>query len=971
MTILRDPFATKSIGWWNRLIEPLPLVQNSDTRQKSQLLASVLLMLLLVILVLYLSRLPLHQTLDLEVVSRLVLVVFILISYRFSRRGYYKVICLSAAVVGSLALFGLASVQGAPAGLHILNYLIVVIIFVSLFLSARLTLAIFAAQMIGLVVWAGLIGSASALKVLDEPISFNLALGLIVLLTTHYRGVLEAAHQAQLAASETRFRTLIEQTPVAITVSGDMRFKYVNAAFARLHGFEQAADLIGQPVLDCIAPEYHAQTIAWSAQRQADTAAAGAAHEIVNIRRDGTTFYALETVTPVQLADGPATIAFIQDITERKQIEDALQQSEERYRRLVETSPVGIFIHQEGVIVFANPAALILYGASSAEELVGQPALSVVHPDYHAAVTARIQQMAGAEAQVPLLEQKHVRLDGTVFDVEVAAISFMLHGKLAIQTVVHDITEQHKAVLALKESETKFRTFVEQSADGILLVDERGYIAEWNAANERLTGQRREAVVGQPYWDFHFRMVLPEKRSPELYEYLKTLTLNLVQTGESPLVSQPVEAKHYLPNGTLRVALQTVFPIKTERGYCIGSISRDITERKQAEESLRQSEARQRALLDAVPDLIFRKHRDGTFLDYHAGNPAELAVPPEQFIGRKTEEVLPPEAAARHTNAVARALQTGDMQTYEYTLTVGGQLMDYEARMVVCGSDEVLAIVRNITERKRTQQQAFELALERQRVKVLETFIQDASHDLKTPLSVVQLSTHMLRRITDRAYRQLEMLSLQSSGRRPEQLSSALTEIAETMGGLYQRIDSLDSSAQRLNYLVSSLLEITRLEHQPQGSRSRQDLNALIHDLVDSHQSLAVAREQVMQFEPDQTLPPIMLDSDNFPRVIQNLLRNAVQYTPQWGKIRIRTYQQDRQAVLEVSDTGIGIADADLPHIFERFYRADKARSTDKGGAGLGLAITKHIVETHGGHITVESTPGKGSTFRVFLPLED
>jgi len=1097
MTILRAPFTPvrKASAWWNRLIEPYPSVQDADTRQKSRLLASMLLTLLLIILTLYLVRLPLHPSFDWEVVSRLVLGVIVLICYPFCHKGYYKAICLSAAIAGSLALFSLATVQGGPSALYILNYLVIVLIFVSLFMPVRVTLAIFAAQMGGLILWAGLVNSPTR-AVLDAPFSFNLALGLIILMAARHRDLLEAARQAQLKASEAQFRALIEQTPVAIAVVGEMQFKYVNDAFAQMHGYEKAEELIGQPPLDRIAPDYRAAVTARSAHPQPGLMS-GTAHEVVNLRNDGTPFYGLGTTTRVQLADGPVTIAFVQDITERKQTEIALQESEERYRRLIETSPDGVLVHQHGTIVFANPAALALYGADTPADLIGKTMLSRVHPDYQPVIAERIRRIVGAKGQVPFLEQKHLRLDGSVIDVEVAGASFSLHGELAVQIVIRDITErkqmaelltqernllrtlidnlpdfiyvkdrgsrfvttnvahlavlgaatlddvvgktdfdlfppelasryfddeqqimqsgkpllayeepirgdsgterwavstklplrdtagnmiglvgitrditeQRHTILALKESEAKFRAFVEQSADGITLVDEQGNIVEWNAANERLTDQSRDTVVGQPYWDFHFRMLPPEKRSPAMYESLKTTTLTILQTGQSPLLTHPVEARQICPDGTIRTALQTIFPIKTEQGYRIGSISQDITDRKLAEEALRQSEARHRALLTAIPDLIFRKHRDGTFLDYHAGSLVDLAAPPDQIIGRKTAEVLPPESAERHQRAVERALETGEMQTYEYTLPINGQLMDYEARMVVCGPDEVITIVRNITERKRTQQQAFELALERQRVSVLETFIQDASHDLKTPLSVVQLSAHMLRRITDRMFGQVEALS-QCAATSPVQLATALTEITKNLGAVYQRIDSLEGSAQRLNYLVSSLLEITRLQHYPNVHRSPQNLNSMVSELISNYQPLAVAKEQVLQFEPDNTLPSLMLDPDNFPRVIENLVKNAVQYTPQWGRIRVSTYQQDQQAVLEVSDTGIGIVAADLPRVFERFYRADKARSTTNGGAGLGLAITKHIVEAHGGQVVVESTPGAGSTFRVSLPIE-
>jgi signal transduction histidine kinase len=116
-------------------------------------------------------------------------------------------------------------------------------------------------------------------------------------------------------------------------------------------------------------------------------------------------------------------------------------------------------------------------------------------------------------------------------------------------------------------------------------------------------------------------------------------------------------------------------------------------------------------------------------------------------------------------------------------------------------------------------------------------------------------------------------------------------------------------------------------------------------------------------------LPPVMGGVTELQRALRHLILNALNYTPDGGRIDMATFHQDDHVVFEVRDNGIGISDAELPFIFERFYRADKARSTDTGGSGLGLTIAKKIIEAHQGNIEVESTPGEGTTFRVSLPV--
>jgi signal transduction histidine kinase len=115
-------------------------------------------------------------------------------------------------------------------------------------------------------------------------------------------------------------------------------------------------------------------------------------------------------------------------------------------------------------------------------------------------------------------------------------------------------------------------------------------------------------------------------------------------------------------------------------------------------------------------------------------------------------------------------------------------------------------------------------------------------------------------------------------------------------------------------------------------------------------------------------LPPAQVDAVELGTALMNLVENAVRYTDPGASVTVRTRAERDCVLIEVSDTGIGIGQDDLPHIFERFYRADKARSTETGGVGLGLAIALKIVEAHKGRIDVESVPGEGSTFRVALP---
>jgi heavy metal sensor kinase len=219
-------------------------------------------------------------------------------------------------------------------------------------------------------------------------------------------------------------------------------------------------------------------------------------------------------------------------------------------------------------------------------------------------------------------------------------------------------------------------------------------------------------------------------------------------------------------------------------------------------------------------------------------------------------------------------------------------------------------------------------------------FSADASHELRTPLTVLQ--------------GELEAIA-QKGQSLPE-------DVRDTIGSALEE-------THRLAKIVESLLAISRLEAgEERVQRVRLDFAELARSTAD--QMRLLAEEKHVALDCDLT-EPVEVDADpsRLKQVVVNLLDNAIKYTPESGKVSISATQRDGRAVLEVADSGIGISSADLPHIFDRFYRADKARSRQLGGTGLGLSIVRSICLAHGGQVTVKSTEGRGSLFRVELPL--
>ena len=224
--------------------------------------------------------------------------------------------------------------------------------------------------------------------------------------------------------------------------------------------------------------------------------------------------------------------------------------------------------------------------------------------------------------------------------------------------------------------------------------------------------------------------------------------------------------------------------------------------------------------------------------------------------------------------------------------------------------------------------------------KQMKQFTADASHELKTPLTVLK-----------------------------GEMEIAL-KTEKTVEGFKEVIKSSLEEIDRMSALVKSLLNLAKLDSRVRLPNDNIKLNGIVEERF--NQTLPLAKDKgidMVMAKKESVI--IMGDKLGIGQLLFNLIYNAIKYTSKDGRIEISLEQSDNWAIIKVIDTGIGIAEEDLPHIFDRFYRVDKARTTGAGGVGLGLSICKEIAEAHGGKIEVESEAGKGSVFKVYLPLKD
>lgn len=277
---------------------------------------------------------------------------------------------------------------------------------------------------------------------------------------------------------------------------------------------------------------------------------------------------------------------------------------------------------------------------------------------------------------------------------------------------------------------------------------------------------------------------------------------------------------------------------------------------------------------------------------------------------------------------------------------------------------EVLPIVLdNALRRRRAEDALFEaqeqlkmLEAEKMRAAWITQMVQDISHDVRTPLTILQNSIYIIQNLSAQLY----AIAVRESR----------TDSLESLAKLQLHSGYLMKHLVRLREMLLKMLDMSRLENMPELHRETLDLNAICRDVAGSFKLVAEARG--IQLITNLAQDALWIKADRYELIsaVTNLMDNALNYSSPGTPIILYTYRRVQHAILEVIDKGIGIQAEDLPHIFERFYRSDKARSTKTGGFGLGLAKVKRITELHQGFIEVESQIDEGSTFRLGIPLE-
>lgn len=537
-------------------------------------------------------------------------------------------------------------------------------------------------------------------------------------------------NERALVQSEKRLRDLMDGLGSALFIgltTVDGLLVEVNQAARALAGLD-ASEPVGMqieafPAISHLPPNQQALRAAVTR----GAAGESSRFELVSVSPDGRNLQLDVTAVPLRNVDGQlVNIVFAGlDVTARRLAEIALRESANQYRLLVEGSPYGIAVHQDGLLVMVNPSAVALMGAVDANAMIGRSILDRIHPDYRAAAVKRIARMLAGEPGLYPTHDRYLRFDGSSYDVEVTAAPFIFKGRPAVQVIAIDITERLRTVQALSLSEERFRTAFASSAIGMTINNLEGRWIQVNPAMCEIVGYPESELLGMDFQS----ITHPDDHDADL--------ANMAQLLDGTIHHFQIEKRYIHRQGHVIWVHLTVSLLRDKQGQPLHTVAQveDISQRVRLESDLRASQARLKATFDALPDLLFEVSLDGTIVGFQSPRTDLLLLPPEQFVGKSVAETMPAAAASVIHRALREADQSGHSVGAQYALDLPGGERWFELSISrkEAGATDVptlIALARDITERQllerrdEQEREALEfLASDRSLSEILEKFV--------------------------------------------------------------------------------------------------------------------------------------------------------------------------------------------------------------------------------------------------------
>ena len=727
-----------------------------------------------------------------------------------------------------------------------------------------------------------------------------------------------------LRQSEEYSSTILNHSPNPIFVANpDSSVRYVNPAFETLTGFS-LVELIGQR-----AP------YPWWIEETLDRVKASfeealrhgtKAKEELFQKKNGERFWVEVTATPV-MVDGKMRyyLASWVDITEHKQVEEALRL---RAQLLNEATDSIIATDLHGNLIYMNEATCRTRGYSK-EEMLNINLQQLVPSGIANLVDERLRRIQKEGTIV--IESEHVRQDGSIFPVETTSRTVNLGDRTIILSVIRDITSRKKAEETLKESEEKFSRAFQSNPHpmSIVTLDEGRYL-DVNDSYVRTFGFSREELMGRTTVEMGIT------KSSEV-------RMRMLQMLEKTQEVKNLEVELYTKSGRKVDALLSADKIEIGGQTCLLNVINDITERKQAEEALRESEERYRALLELGERIgeavvMLQDDKRGRGMHIYASDEWSriTGYSKEELLNMPMVDLTHPRdreaAVARHKKRIEGAVLPG---LYEMTIVrkVGTEV-PVEATYAYSsykGQRANVGYIRDISERKKMEEQL----IVTDRLASIGELASGVAHELNNPLTgIIGFSELLLNKDI------------------PEDIKDDLKII--------------NREAHRTAQVVRNLLTFAR---RHETTKNPTDINKAIQSVLElrAYEQRVHNIAIVTNFDPG--LPEITADLFRLQQVFLNIIINAEFFMVQAhgkGTLTITTERKGDIIRVSFANDGPGIKKEHLRHLFDPFFTTKEVGK----GTGLGLSICHGIVTEHGGQVYAESEPGKGATFIVELPIK-
>ncbi len=741
--------------------------------------------------------------------------------------------------------------------------------------------------------------------------------------------------------SGAKYRGLLEAAPDAmVVVDPGGEIVLLNVQAEKQFGYRRD-ELVGQQVKNII-PEGFAERLIADGTRSAAEALAqqiGTGIELSGRRKDGSEFPIEIMLSPLESAEGTLVTAAIRDISVRKDAEKHLAQMEGRYRGLLEAAPDAmVVVDPGGEIVLLNVQAEKQFGYRR-DELVGQQVKNIIPEGFAERLIAdgtRTAAEALAQQIGTGIQLTGRRRDGSEFPIEIMLSPLESAEGILVTAAIRDISVRQDAEKHLAQMEGRYRGLLEAAPDAMVVVKPGGEIVLLNVQAEKQFGYRRDELVGKKV-----KSIIPEG-------FAERLIADGTRTAAEALAQQMgtgLELTGRRKDGTEFPLEIMLSPLESAEGILVTAAIRDISVRRDAELHLAQMEGRYRGLLEAAPDAMVVVNPAGEIVLLNVQAEKQFGYRRDELVGQQVKNIIPEGFAERLVadalrsaeDALAQQIGTGIELTGRHK---NGGDFPIEIMLSPLESAEgvlVTAAIRDISTRKTAELHLLRKVEELNRSnEELGQFAYIASHDLQEPLRMVASYTQLLSR------------------RYKGKLDADADEfIAFAVDG-----------ASRMQRLIQDLLAYSRVGTKGKGLFATSSEDALQRALI----NLRGAIEESGALVTRGPLPPVLADETQLIQLFQNLVGNAIKYQKPGGvpQVHISAARSgENKWMFAVKDNGLGIDSQYFEKIFGMFQRLHKRE--EFAGTGIGLAICKKIVERHGGGITLESQPGKGSTFLFAL----